>query len=185
MFAYSLLPKSAIKAILHASKYPHSTVIGLLLGSIENESVSISDAIPLVHHWSDLSPMLEAGLAIADGHARSSNLMIVGTYVARARLDDRALDWVSQQLNSLLEFKHPIALVIDNTKLRKAENPFIPFLMTDSQGSWSNATPNQFNYTPSKTLTSCQPTDLADFDDHLEDIGLDWLVNPSVTVVSS
>ncbi|KAH9809703.1 hypothetical protein DFH28DRAFT_539937 [Melampsora americana] len=189
MISYTLSAKSAIKAILHASKYPHSTVIGLLLGSIESsENVLISDTIPLVHHWTDLTPMIEAGLAIADGYARLNRLKIVGSYVAKARVDDRSLDLVSQRLHHSLEFKPSIALVIDNTKLSKPENPFIPFLLTDSKeepssSTWSNLSSDQFHYTPFNTLTRFEPNELIDFDDHLEDIGLDWLVNPFVKVV--
>lgn len=38
--------------------------------------------------------------------------MIVGTYVARARLDDRSLDFVSQRISQSLKFENPIALVV-------------------------------------------------------------------------
>lgn len=60
--AYNLSPLAYLKIILHAAKYPSSTCVGLLLGQVEGTNVHIVDAIPLLHHWSELSPMMEAGL---------------------------------------------------------------------------------------------------------------------------
>lgn len=54
-----------LKFYLHAAKHPHTSVVGVLLGSKSSgETWKISDAIPLVHHWTDLSPMVEVGLEI-------------------------------------------------------------------------------------------------------------------------
>ena len=53
-----------LKVILHASKFPYATVTGLLLGTQAAGVVTITDAIPLLHHWTDLSPMMEAGLQL-------------------------------------------------------------------------------------------------------------------------
>lgn len=51
------------KLVYHAAKYPASTVIGVLVGK-STATTEIYDVIPLVHHWTQLSPMTEAGLAM-------------------------------------------------------------------------------------------------------------------------
>src|SRR5712691_9440182 len=53
------------KIILHALKYPHQTVNGVLLGSPPSSGcVTIVDTVPLQHHWTNLSPMMEVGLGM-------------------------------------------------------------------------------------------------------------------------
>jgi hypothetical protein len=53
------------KIILHALKHPHQTVNGVLLGSPPSSGcVIIVDAVPLQHHWTNLSPMMEVGLGL-------------------------------------------------------------------------------------------------------------------------
>ena len=53
------------KIILHALKYSHQTVNGVLLGSPSSPScVTIVDAVPLQHHWTNLTPMMEVGLGM-------------------------------------------------------------------------------------------------------------------------
>ena len=62
------------KIICHALKYPHKTVNGLLLGHqpAPGATVEIVDAVPLQHHWTNLSPMMEVGL----GMVRSPSLHV-------------------------------------------------------------------------------------------------------------
>lgn len=55
------------KLILHALKYPHQTVNGVLLGAPSQavgQTIDIVDAVPLQHHWTNLSPMMEVGLGL-------------------------------------------------------------------------------------------------------------------------
>ncbi|KAL9941058.1 hypothetical protein V8E36_000546 [Tilletia maclaganii] len=88
------------KVVLHAAKYPASTVRGLLVGSSSSSnssagggSVTITDAIPLVHNWTDLTPVTEIGCALAQAHlsstAGSSGPHIVGLYEAPALMGVR------------------------------------------------------------------------------------------------
>lgn len=74
MANYFISPLAYLKVILHASKFPYATVTGLLLGTQTAGVVTISDAVPLLHHWTDLSPMMEAGLQLV----RSSSLPVSG-----------------------------------------------------------------------------------------------------------
>lgn len=69
MTSYILEPLAYLKVVLHSAKYPTETVTGLLIGSQSSDGVvSIKDAIPLLHHWTDLSPMMEAGLQLVSSY---------------------------------------------------------------------------------------------------------------------
>ena len=64
MPSYTLLDLPYAKMLVHALKHPHARVNGVLLGSEKGKEITISDAIPLLHHWTSLSPMMEIGLEI-------------------------------------------------------------------------------------------------------------------------
>ena len=60
---YRISDKAYLKIFFHASKHPHRAVNGVLLGnSPVADQVVIEDAIPLLHHWTSLTPMMEIGL---------------------------------------------------------------------------------------------------------------------------
>lgn len=75
--SYTLEPLAYFKAILHAAKHPSATTIGLLVGQFDNQSktILVQDAIPLLHHWTDLSPMMEVALQLV------SSLPFAGCFV--------------------------------------------------------------------------------------------------------
>lgn len=53
------------KIILHAAKYPHCSINGVLLakaGSYKNKDIEFVDAIPLFHISLNLTPMAEIAL---------------------------------------------------------------------------------------------------------------------------
>jgi hypothetical protein len=63
MSQYSLSAQAYLKIFFHAAKHPQSSVNGVLLGKEEpSGKINIVDAIPLLHHWTSLSPMMEIGL---------------------------------------------------------------------------------------------------------------------------
>ena len=69
--SFQLADLAYTKIILHALKHPHRTVNGVLLGAPSqsvDRTIDIVDAVPLQHHWTNLSPMMEVGL----GMVRSS-----------------------------------------------------------------------------------------------------------------
>jgi len=104
------------KMVLHAAKYPHLAVRGLLLGSIqpkptpspsasalngtiepptaegedapkETKEVRIVDVVPALHNTL-VSPVLETLLIHLDIHCQESGLTVVGVYFCNQRLDD-------------------------------------------------------------------------------------------------
>lgn len=56
--------KAYCKLILHAAKYPHCTINGILLAktSNKNKELEFVDAIPLFHIGLNLTPMAEIAL---------------------------------------------------------------------------------------------------------------------------
>lgn len=63
MVAYTLSASSYLKIFFHSAKHPHQPVNGVLLGKkLPGGAVHIDDAVPLLHHWTGLSPMMEIGL---------------------------------------------------------------------------------------------------------------------------
>lgn len=58
---YTINNAAYIKMILHSAKHP-GQVNGVLLGQKNGSEIVVSDTIPLLHHWTSLSPMMEIGL---------------------------------------------------------------------------------------------------------------------------
>jgi hypothetical protein len=72
MVSYTLSHQAYLKIFFHAAKYPHKPVNGVLVGKLTSSgTVSIDDAIPLLHHWTSLSPMMEIGLDLVSTNYRS------------------------------------------------------------------------------------------------------------------
>lgn len=89
------------KMALHAVKFPHCSVHGLLVGrpaanSTGDEAAGaewvVVDALPVFHHFVT-APPLEAALIVAEQWCEVQKLRIVGSYFANARNNDDT--WVS------------------------------------------------------------------------------------------
>ncbi|GAA5941102.1 hypothetical protein JCM3775_001306 [Rhodotorula graminis] len=197
MPSYSLSPLAYLKLVLHAAAYPSSTVVGVLLGTVDDRStgaVTVSDAVPLLHHWSELSPAMEAGLALAETFAKQQGAVLVGLYVANERLGDvrvphgvqRAADAVRSQCAEAL------VLVVDNDKLASGEPAIIPHLPSSKPpASWQPSSLSSAKLTladpasPTKALAAVREGQhrlVGDFDAHLEDVTVDWLRNARISV---
>ena len=119
-------PLAYKKLILHTAKYPTARVLGLLLADTTSSSnLTITDSIPLSHHWTALAPMAEAALSLASAFASSKNLAVVGLYEAPELVSDRN---VSQQASKLAEKiatlvgKEALLLHINNATLLSPNN---------------------------------------------------------------
>lgn len=71
MTEYKISGRAYTKMILHAAKYPHCAVNGILLSSNagKDKSVQIKDAIPLFHQCLHVSPMAEIALVQVSCHS--------------------------------------------------------------------------------------------------------------------
>ncbi|KAJ3712945.1 hypothetical protein C8R42DRAFT_594049 [Lentinula raphanica] len=198
MVNYTVGQQAYLKTFFHAAKHPHLQVNGVLLGKKVSGTVEIIDAVPLLHHWTSLSPMMEIGLDLAGRHAESLELQLVGYYQACERLDDTALAPVGEKIASKVKegFSDAVAFVIDGEKIGSPDNAaLIPYLAQSPSSSWRP-------YTDAGAVTPFSPGSLfslsspdspahavslvrdqqlhrkfGDFDDHLEDVTIDWLRN--------
>uniref|UniRef100_V5EP77 MPN domain-containing protein n=1 Tax=Kalmanozyma brasiliensis (strain GHG001) TaxID=1365824 RepID=V5EP77_KALBG len=115
------------KLVLHTAKYPTARVLGLLLADTASSStLSITDAIPLSHHWTSLAPMAEVALSLATSYASTKNLTVVGLYEAPEMVSDRS---TSQQANKLAEKiaslagREAVLLLVDNASILSTTQP--------------------------------------------------------------
>jgi ER membrane protein complex subunit 8/9 len=61
--------RAYLSLLLHTSKYPHQACNGVLLGTLKPSGETIVErSIPLLHHWTSLSPMMEIGLELVFFH---------------------------------------------------------------------------------------------------------------------
>ncbi|KAM0793302.1 hypothetical protein ACM66B_000762 [Microbotryomycetes sp. NB124-2] len=180
-----------LKIVLHAAKYPSSRVIGLLVGPATDDS-AVTDAIPMIHHWTDLSIAAEACLQLAEIHCKSRNLTFKGVYVCNDSLDDLAPPAIVVKLaNQLAQHstqKTSLLTVLDSTKLDSDESALIPHSIFAS----TTSTPKPLDRSslvldPVSAASSAldraragQGTSLGDFDDYLEDATVDWLENKAI-----
>ncbi|CAG8670836.1 645_t:CDS:2 [Racocetra persica] len=196
---YVITTKAYLKIILHACKHPFTSVNGILLAqddaSDDNNSdvkIIIVDVVPLFHHWVTLTPKLEVGLQQVSVYANRKGLKMAGYYHANERADENKLPPFGQKIASKIQdnFHNSIALVVQNTKL-SPDNPeiaIVPYIFKDNQWRPDNKAfsdplspftlenPN----IPSITSQSIFKRDfevIYDFDEHLENIELDWLDN--------
>ncbi|KAF8968994.1 hypothetical protein BDZ97DRAFT_301525 [Flammula alnicola] len=195
--SYTISPEAYYKVFFHAAKHPHKPVNGVLLGTEDasHKSVAVADIVPLLHHWTSLSPMMEIGLDLATQYAESLGMKIVGYYQACERLDDTSLAPVGERVASLIKagFEDAVAFVIDNQKLGTSEAALVPYLAQPSTPNWRPAPNSPPAFTPGsrfQLVSSDTPAEAAklvqeqnlhfafgDFDDHLEDVTIDWLRN--------
>ena len=74
------------KIILHAAKYPHCAVNGVLLAKSPAKGqkiakLSLIDAIPLFHQNLGLTPMIEVALTQIEAHASGVGMTIAGKFI--------------------------------------------------------------------------------------------------------
>ncbi|KAK7457088.1 hypothetical protein VKT23_010389 [Stygiomarasmius scandens] len=193
MVSYTIQAPAYFKIFFHAAKHPHKQVNGVLLGASTPSGVEIRDAVPLLHHWTSLSPMMEIGLEMAAGHAESLGLRLVGYYQASERLDDTALAPVGEKVAGKVKegFSDAVAFVIDGERLGSGHPALIPYISQSSiwrpvaEASVPFSSGSSFQVSsadlPSRAAALVQEQHLqqkfGDFDDHLEDVTIDWLRN--------
>ncbi|KAI9435175.1 UPF0172-domain-containing protein [Lactarius indigo] len=191
--SFQLADLAYTKLILHALKYPHQAVNGVLLGSLSEsagKTVDIVDAVPLQHHWSNLSPAMEIGLGMVAAHAQARKLQIVGYYQAPERLGDTTLSPAGERVACKIKdfFETPIALVINGSKLDDENGgAFVSYVSLSSTSTAFRPVEHKLRFTksiPHRSLHIARHTNLlsqfGDFDDHLEDTTVQFLTNGAV-----
>jgi len=184
------------KIILHAAKYPHASVNGVLLAKLPPKGQKIGprlifvDAIPLFHQTEGLSPMVEVALAQIESRAMSSGFSIAGYYHASRNFRDSNVDVFSQRIADRIAdispFGRAALLTVDNRRLSlnlQSHALLGQMYIGSSEGSgkWRTVANKNIRVdeeafaVTSSLLHSRSYKDLIDFDNHLDDVTQDYL----------
>lgn len=183
-------PRAYCKIILHAAKYPHCAINGLLLARQNNKSdgkqseLWIEDAIPLFHICLHVTPMAEIALTLADQLATSKGLVLAGYYLANEHINDLSTDRPAHRIADKIaeNCSGALLVVIDNRELtlNMSSSPLRISQYVD--GKWKPKDRANIFYegvAPMNALYSLlkaeQYRNLVDFDNHLDNITYDWL----------
>ncbi|XP_053991749.1 ER membrane protein complex subunit 8/9 homolog [Hylaeus volcanicus] len=178
--------RAYFKIMSHAAKYPHCAINGLLLAKQKNKSDSksvelrIEDVIPLFHICLHVSPMAEIALTMVDQFATSKGLIIAGYYLANENINDLSTDKPAHRIADKIAENHGngLLVVVDNMKFPFCENNLRVSQYID--GKWKLKDTDVYEIGPANlvALYSLIKEDLCknlvDFDNHLDDISLDW-----------
>jgi hypothetical protein len=75
------------KIVCHATKFPFSTVVGLLVGKSDSGNVQITDIVPVFHSNANLSPLMEVALEQVQLHCDKHHLTLLGLYQANQNME--------------------------------------------------------------------------------------------------
>ncbi|XP_021769130.1 ER membrane protein complex subunit 8/9 homolog [Chenopodium quinoa] len=187
---YEIGQNAYIKLVLHALKHKESSVNGVFVGRFDGGKgvVEIVDAVPLFHSNIGLLPALEIALIQIEEHYASQGLSLVGYFHANERSDDNDLGNVAKNIGDHLcrYFPQGGVLLLDNSKLEalpkvKDRSPVMQ-LYSKNGSTWKVEESNRLvlkepsaNIILLDYVSTQKWEDIADFDDHLDDINKDWL----------
>jgi hypothetical protein len=182
----SLSTKAFIKPLLHALKYAHCAVNGLLLAKDDSmtkdgrSTVVAVDAVPLFHSSLTLAPMMEVALTQIDVYCKNNNLTICGYYQANENLDDNRPLGIACRLGDKIQETcgESFLLMIDNKKLLNlSEETYILYSGIDGKWKKSNkgvTVSTDASEAGNSLVKNKTYRDLVDFDNYLDDITVDW-----------
>ncbi|XP_046384163.1 ER membrane protein complex subunit 8 [Ischnura elegans] len=183
------------KIILHVAKYPHAAVNGILLAEEQkskdgsrSKGLNIVDAVPLFHLCLHVSPMAEIALTQIDHLATSSSLVVAGYYLANENLNDISADKPGHRIADKIaeNFSAACLVVVDNRRLSLTMEHTALIVSQYSDGKWKTKDRHSVllegpagavQEAAAILLQRNYQSSLVDFDNHLDDVSLDWL-NP-------
>lgn len=206
---YLLSVKSYLKIVMHALRYPHATVNGVLITEKKGKTskqIRIVDAIPLFHSGHGLAPMTEVALTqISEYCSKSSDLVIGGYYqvndafhehphpiptVFAERIADKIFEANPDAVLFMIS-NFSLATSIDD--ITRLDSPF--FMFQNIDGKWklksSSASSKGFaleaesailELTNELVFKKSHHLNIIDFDSHLENVKDDWR-NPKLNEV--
>jgi len=144
--------------------------------------------VPLQHHGTKDSSMMEVAIEMATNHARTSQLHVVGYYESSERVGDKTLSSFGEHIAAKIgeSFPTPVALVINDADIYdESSAELVPYVSVSSspfrqvEGSlWFNRTVH------SEVRRLVRESSILhkfwDFDDYLEDNSVRFLGNPDL-----
>ncbi|KAI9486397.1 MAG: hypothetical protein EXX96DRAFT_41594 [Benjaminiella poitrasii] len=176
--------------LLHAAKYPASDVCGVLLGKNTTAGIEVQTAVPFFHHWTTLTSMLEVALEQVNIYAKKNDLAIIGWYHGNARLEDHVLPERAIKVAETIKKNNndkAIIFLLDNkqiSKLDQDKSAITPYINSDNQwkkikepfkNEEASFIENDVYSKVCGLFSSSAYNRIHDFDEHLEDVSLDWL----------
>ncbi|KAK7572159.1 hypothetical protein V9T40_014631 [Parthenolecanium corni] len=175
------------KMMLHAAKYPQCAVNGVLLASNDqndgrSQSVAYVDAIPLFHLCLNVSPMAEIALSQIESWASADGLTIAGYYSANENLYDTSIDKPANKIADKIneKFRSSNLVVIDNRLVTLSHSDPAIKTFHNIDGKWRLLDKSKVQIDDSVLVKTSELMlqkayyDLVDFDNHLDNISLDW-----------
>jgi len=180
------------KMVLHAAKYPHAAVNGLLLAKSSDKAddgddtgnkkthTVIVDAVPLFHQALGLAPMLEIALSEIDAFCIQNGFVIAGYYQANENFESSSPDniafRIADKINSF--FSQSLLVMLDNHKVSPlATSVAYRLWLSSGDQEWREQrvpSDERLLETTSSLLENKCSRDIVDFDNHLDDLKLDW-----------
>ncbi|VVC24524.1 ER membrane protein complex subunit 8/9 [Cinara cedri] len=174
------------KMVSHAAKYPHCEVNGLLIAdnATKGNKLVITDVVPLFHQCLHVSPMSEIALTQIDQSASSCDMYIAGYYLANETLDDLSFDKPAHKImDKIAENEADVCMVVINNRLMGINHKQSALIVHTQQddGKWkrlNNSNVQIENTTLAAASAILQQqlyNNLIDFDNHLDNLSLDFL----------
>ncbi|XP_043794110.1 ER membrane protein complex subunit 8/9 homolog [Apis laboriosa] len=186
----SFSSRAYCKIILHAAKYPHCAINGLLLAKQSNKNdgkfieLHIEDVIPLFHICLHVSPMAEIALTMVDQYANSKGLVLAGYYLANENINDLSTDKPAHKIADKIaeNYGNTLLVVVDNKEITLAMNSNPLRVSQFIDGKWKLKDITDILYDKGvihtdvlySLLKAEEYRNLIDFDNHLDDISLNW-----------
>ncbi|ORX72018.1 UPF0172-domain-containing protein [Linderina pennispora] len=201
MSEYVVSTRAYAKAILHCAKFPSETVHGLLLTEKKDGKIRIVDAVPVSHNWTQLTPMFDVALQQVRIYAKSQQLAVGGYYVAYEDPTDVQLSASGALLAKAVVSANEdaVAFVIDakNLSPEASKAAFVPFVYSEAQwkeqsGAFGDTVVKgskgasfvlenmQVLATTKKLVAERAEIGLVDFDEHMDNVTLDWIQNATL-----
>ncbi|KAI8920886.1 hypothetical protein DFJ77DRAFT_139768 [Powellomyces hirtus] len=184
---YRLSALAYLKLVLHSAKYSVNQVCGVLIGrkvsNAADAAVEVTDAIPLFHSH-PLAPMLEVAMQQVQAYCDQKSLQIVGLYAANQSLANKDVSPTTAKIASKIEDNLGYAallLMLDASKLEDGNDKAVtPYSQTS--GGWTVLQSNHLippiqRIDLPQIISDRTYNELHDFDNHLDNIKLDWLSN--------
>ena len=182
----SISSKAYYKMMLHCMKHTSSDCFGFLIGNKENNSYTISDAVPLTHD-KIFAPSLEVAVKMISMYM-SNEGSIVGLYenlMCNQMKSDSMISPTGSyicELISKMTKNMPVLLEVsskDNTKDKVIEDEiFVKEYVYNDKGGFDYVEDRKESEEEYKEigryLKGFYQNDIVDFDEHLLNSNLDW-----------
>ncbi|MFT7806895.1 ER membrane protein complex subunit 8 [Arapaima gigas] len=192
-----LTTQAYCKMLLHAAKYPHCAVNGLLVAERQRErrrdghSVPLLyvDCVPLFHGTLALAPMLEVALNLIDTWCKENRYVIAGYYQANERSKDFRPNQVAEKVAARISenFSEAALIMVDNSRFTMDCYEPILTIFEHHENKWKSRDSTvdccedweEAQKITAALLENRSYENLIDFDNHLDDLRNDW-TNPEI-----